>query len=141
MFIPECYRVLRRGGITVHSFLSPTSRNSRQRLLIEADTKPRWTKTPPKEWFSPKPDLVVSTLRRSGFRNVRVKRVKSNLVIRADAAKYLLEDWDVKSSFWGKYHSRLTTAGLEIPDWVIISGRKGRDGIPGQMVRVVKLES
>ena len=123
MFLPECYRVLRQGGLVIHSYLSSTPRNSRQKLLIEADSDPVWTKTPPREWFSPKPSLVVSGLRRVGFRNVRVKRIKSNLVIRAAAAESLLESWDVKRSFWKRYR-RLMKDGLEIPDWIMISGSK-----------------
>ena len=124
MFLSECIRVVRPGGLTVHSFLSPTPRNSRQRLLIEADTNPRWTKTPPKEWFSPRPDQVMSALKQAEFRNIRVKRFKSNLIIRARAAQHLLESWDVKSSFWKTHRTRLVREGLEIPDWMIISGRK-----------------
>src|SRR2546422_1287350 len=124
MFLSESIRVVRPGGLTVHSFLSPTPRNSRQRLLIEADTNPRWTKTPPKEWFSPRPDQVMSALKQAEFRNIRVKRFKSNLIIRARAAQHLLESWDVKSSFWKKHRTRLVREGLEIPDWMIISGRK-----------------
>ncbi len=124
MFLSECYRVVRPGGLTVHSFLSPTPRNNRQRLLIEADTNPIWTKTPPKEWFSPKPAFVRSLLKRMGFRSVQIKAVKSNLIFRAGAAKELLRSWDVRSSFWKTYKTRLVRAGLEIPDWLIISGRK-----------------
>ena len=124
MFLPECYRVIRRGGSTIHSFLSPMPRNPRQKLLIEADTDPRWTETPPKEWFSPKPALVISTLKQAGFRNVRLERIKSNLIIKSRAAKELLKTWSVKRSFWKKYENRLAKDGLEIPDWIIISGSK-----------------
>jgi ubiquinone/menaquinone biosynthesis C-methylase UbiE len=124
MFLSECYRVVRPGGLTGHSFLSPTPRNARQRLLIEADTNPIWTKTPPKEWFSPKPTVVVSELMRTGFRNVHVKRVKSNLIIRAEAVKVFLHSWDVRSAFWKTHKIELAREGLEVPDWVIVSGRK-----------------
>src|SRR3989442_13694728 len=124
MFLSECYRVVRPGGLSIYSFLSPTPRNNRQRLLIEADTNPIWTKTPPKEWFSPRPDQVMSALKQAEFRNIRVKRFKSNLIIRARAAQHLLESWDVKSSFWKTHRTRLVREGLEIPDWMIISGRK-----------------
>jgi cyclopropane fatty-acyl-phospholipid synthase-like methyltransferase len=124
MFLPECYRVLRRGGVIIHSFLSSSPRNRRQRLLIEADTSPVWTRTPPKEWFSPKPALVVSQLKHSGFRNVFAKRVKSNLVVRSGAARNLLDSWDVKSSFWKEHRDLLEKDGLEIPDSMIISGSK-----------------
>lgn len=123
-FMSECFRVLRRGGVTIHSFLSSTPRNNRQRLLIEADSDPRWTETPPKEWFSPKSSQVVSVLRRAEFRNVGVKRIKSNLIIRAKAAQQLLESWDVRRSFWKKYNTRLETNGLEVPDWMIVWARK-----------------
>jgi SAM-dependent methyltransferase len=124
MFLSECYRVVRPGGTAVHSFLSPIARNRRQRLLIEADTDPIWTKTPPKEWFSPKPTFVVSKLMRIGFRGVHVKRVKSNLIIRGEAARSFLQSWDVKSTFWKTRNVELVSEGLEVPDWVIISGRK-----------------
>src|SRR5713101_4545474 len=107
MFLSECFRVVRPGGLTVHSFLSPTPRNNRQRLLIEADTNPIWTKTPPKEWFSPKPAFVRSLLKRMGFRSVQIQAVKSNLIFRAGAAKELLRSWDVRSSFWKTYKTRL----------------------------------
>jgi hypothetical protein len=40
------------------------------------------------------------------------------------SATSLLESWDVKSSFWKKHRTRLVREGLEIPDWMIISGRK-----------------
>jgi cyclopropane fatty-acyl-phospholipid synthase-like methyltransferase len=70
-FLYECHRVLKRAGVTVHSFLSPVPRTRRQRLLIEADTNPKWTKTPPAEWFSPTENLVTKELRLAGFKNVR----------------------------------------------------------------------
>lgn len=109
MFLSECYRVLRHGGLTIHSFLSPTPRNSRQRLLIEADTNPIWTKTPPKEWFSPKPALVLSELKRVGFRNLHFKMVKSNFIVRADAVRGFLHSWDVRSGFWKAHKLQLAT--------------------------------
>ena len=124
MFLSECYRVLRPGGITIHSFLSPTPRNSRQKLLIEADTDPIWTKTPPKEWFSPKPTHVVSKLMRAGFRDIHIEQMKSNLIIRAEAVKAFLHSWDVRSAFWKAHRVELAREGLEVPDWVIVSGRK-----------------
>jgi SAM-dependent methyltransferase len=124
MFLSECYRVVRPGGLAAHSFLSGTPRNNRQKLLIEADSNPIWTRTPPKEWFSPRATFVVSRLRRAGFGNMQVWRVKSNLIIRGGAAKELLRSWDVRRSFWKKYKTRLVRAGLEIPDWLIISGFK-----------------
>jgi ubiquinone/menaquinone biosynthesis C-methylase UbiE len=124
MFLSECYRVLRPGGITIHSFLSPTPRNPRQKLLIEADTNPIWTKTPPKEWFSPKPTYVVSKLMRTGFRDIHVERMKSNLTIRGEAVKAFLHSWEVRSAFWKAHKVELARKGLEVPDWVIVSGRK-----------------
>src|SRR5437016_10044332 len=124
MFLSECYRVARPGGLTVHSFLSPIARNRRHRLLIDADSNPKWTRTPPKEWFSPKPAFVMSKLVQSGFRDICVEKVNSNLIIRAGAAEHLLESWDVESSFWKKHRTRLVREGLEIPDWLIVSGRK-----------------
>jgi SAM-dependent methyltransferase len=124
MFLAECYRVVRKGGLTVHSFLSPAARNRRQRLLIEADSNPKWTKTPPKEWFSPKPALVVSELRRVGFRNLHTEKIESKLIIRGGAVRSFLHSWDVKDAFWRANKKELASRGLEVPDWVIISGYK-----------------
>ena len=124
MFLSECHRVARSGGLTVHAFLSAVARNRRQRLMIEADSDPRWTKTPPKEWFSPKPALVLSELRRVGFRNLHVERIRSNLIIKSDAVRNILHSWDVRSAFWKAHKAQLASEGLEVPDWVIVSGRK-----------------
>jgi SAM-dependent methyltransferase len=124
MFLSECYRIVRPGGLTVHSFLSPIGRNRRQRLMIEADSNPKWTRTPPKEWFSPKPALVLSELRRVGFRNLHVEKMESNLIIRSDAARSLLRSWDVKATFWETHKGELASEGLEVPDTLIISGLK-----------------
>jgi cyclopropane fatty-acyl-phospholipid synthase-like methyltransferase len=123
-FFSECYRVARPGSVTVHSFLSPLARNRRQKLLIDADSNPKWTKTPPEEWFSPKPALVVSELRRAGYRNIHTEKIKTNLIIRGDAAMSFLDSWNVKSGFWKAHKDQLSSEGLEVPDWVIVSGHK-----------------
>jgi 2-polyprenyl-3-methyl-5-hydroxy-6-metoxy-1,4-benzoquinol methylase len=123
-FTRECYRLLRPRGVAVHSFLSPIPRNIRQKLLIIADSNPVWTKTPPKEWFSPKPDLVIRELRESSFHRIRIKVIRSNLVIKADAARSQLKRWEIKDSFFKAHEKLLNTRGFEIPDWVIISAVK-----------------
>src|SRR5207245_4227547 len=42
MFLSECYRILRPVGLTAHSFLSPTARTRRQRMMIVVDSNPKW---------------------------------------------------------------------------------------------------
>jgi len=121
-FLSECYRVLRPGGITIHGFLSPRARNARQRLLIEADSDPKWTKYPPKEWFSPRPKSVADQLRQTGFRGVRTHVIRNSLIVRASAAQQLLRRWNFKESFWRLHQERLIREGLEIPDWVVVAG-------------------
>lgn len=123
-FIQECYRILKRGGVTIHSFLSPTSRNFRQKLLITADSNPLWTYTPPKEWFSPEPQLVVRELRKSGFHRTRKYTLRARLIMRADAAKSWLKNAEVRARFFEKHRKLLREEGLEVPDWVIVSGVK-----------------
>jgi ubiquinone/menaquinone biosynthesis C-methylase UbiE len=120
----ECYRLLKPGGVTVHSFLSPVPRNSRQRLLIIADSNPVWTKTPPKEWFSPKPELVIRELRKSGFQRICKTTFRSRLIMKADAARSWLKSGEVKASFYEKHKMQVNKGGLEIPDWIVISGIK-----------------
>lgn len=121
-FVSECHRLLKSGGVTVHSFLSPKPRNRRQRRLIEADSNPKWTNDPPLEWFSPPEDLVVRLLRLSIFKRVRHVRVKSGLVFRSTAARELLKSWGVKQSFWRTNRRALERDGLEIPDFSIVTG-------------------
>jgi cyclopropane fatty-acyl-phospholipid synthase-like methyltransferase len=123
-FFAECYRVLKPCGRTVHSFLSPESRNARQTRLIEADSNPRWTKTPPEEWFSPTPKLVLEYLKSAEFKKPRIVRVRSGLVIRSKAAEELLKDWDIRESYWKSHRGVLEREGLEIPDWLIICADK-----------------
>ena len=123
-FLSECHRILKRGGVSVHSFLSPVPKTLRQRLLIEADTNPKWTKTPPDEWFSPSRNLMNEELRRVGFKGTKAIRVKSDLIVKGDAAKKLLREWDVRETFWKTHKTFLVSQGLEIPDWIICVGRK-----------------
>jgi ubiquinone/menaquinone biosynthesis C-methylase UbiE len=123
-FIRECYRVLKPTGKAVHSFLSPIPRNYAQKLLIEADSNPAWTRTPPKERFSPKPELVIKELRTAGFRRIRNVELESRLVVKASAAGSLLRSWEVRPKFYKKYETQLNKTGLELPDWIMISGMK-----------------
>ena len=123
-FIRSCYRILKPEGVTIHSFLSPTPSNSRQRLLIAADSNPHWTKTPPKEWFSPKPHLVIRELRESGFQDIHKNTLKTMLIMKGDAAKSWLKSAEVKASFYRKHKKLLREEGLEVPDWIIVSGVK-----------------
>ncbi len=123
-FFAECYRILKTGRLTIHSFLSGQPRNIRQKRLIEADADPRWTETPPLEWFSPTRKLVLDSLKLAGFVRTRLVRLKSGLVIRSDAARELLKDWDVRQTYWRSHREILETEGLEVPDWLIIGGVK-----------------
>ncbi len=123
-FFVESYRVLKAGGTTIHSFLSPRPRNARQGRLIEADSDPRWTKTPPAEWFSPPARRVLEYLRLAGFKRPMRARLRSGLVIRSTAAREVLKDWDVRQSYWKSHRKELEKEGLEIPDWIIIGAAK-----------------
>ncbi len=123
-FLSECHRILMPRGLSIHSFLSTEPRNSRQRLLIEADSDPRWTSLPPKEWFSPKPGFVVELLESSGFVRVRTAFIKSNLTFTGDAARQVLRSWGAKEAFWTMHKRELSSKGMEVPDWVIVSAVK-----------------
>jgi len=120
----DCHRALKSGGVTIHSFLSPKPRNPRQRLVIAADSDTRWTRFPPKEWFSPPQRLVASQLREAGFREPHTIVLKSGLTVRATAARALLLRWGVREGFWESHKRKLMAGGLEIPDWIIMTGRK-----------------
>ena len=120
----DSYRVLKASGKTVHSFLSPRPRNARQRRLIEADSDPRWTKTPPIEWFSPAPNLVREYLKHAGFDRIRFVRLTSRLVIKSNASKQMLKDWGIRQTYWTRNRVALENEGLELPDWLIIKGTK-----------------
>ena len=123
-FIQECYRIMKGGGVTVHSFLSPIARNRRQKLLITADSNPLWTHTPPKEWFSPPSDFMVKELGKSGLQAIHKATFRSHLVMKADAAKNWLKSGEMKACFYNKHKRELDRGGLEVPDWIIVSGIK-----------------
>jgi len=125
-FVAETYRVLRLGGLTVHSFLSPYGINPRQRRLITADSDPRWTKYPPKEWFSPSPELVRRKLLQAGFAKIRVHRVPSRIRFIGSAARILLRRWGVRQAFMKLNKEKLDEDGLEPPDWIVVEARKSR---------------
>jgi SAM-dependent methyltransferase len=126
--LQECHRCLRPAGTCVHLFLSPTPRNKRQSLFIEADADPRWSKRPPVEWFSPPPRLVAAQLRAAGFTGVATERSPSGVAVRGDAARDVLSKMAVKAAFVQAHGAFLDARGLEVPDWVVAVGRKG----PGQ---------
>jgi len=123
-FFADCYRITKPGGFTIHSFLSAKPRNARQRLLIEADSDPKWTETPPVEWFSPPNQKVLGDLRKVGFDSLKLREVKSGLIVRSKAARALLREWDVKDAFCRTHRRTLQEKGIEIPDWIIVKGMK-----------------
>lgn len=123
-FLVNCHRIIRSGGHTVHSFLSPQPRNLRQRRLVEADSDPKWTKTPPAEWFSPAPKRVMEFLKTAGFKQHKTARLRSGLVIRSLASKQTLREWAVRRSYWISHRTELEDEGLEVPDWIIIGAQK-----------------
>lgn len=121
-FLAECERIIKPGGVTLHSFLSPVARNLGQRLLIEADSDAKWAMDPPREWFSPHPGFVAEELRRAHFRGVKAITIENRLAFAAKAARTLLRDWGVRDVFWKNHHQYLQQKGLEVPDWVVVSG-------------------
>lgn len=123
-FIQECHRVLKSKGVTIHSFLSPIPSNLRQKLLITADSNPHWTRTPPKEWFSPNPKLIIKELKKSDFHHIRKISIQAHLIMKGEAAKSWLKYAEVRASFYRTYERVLSESGLEVPDWIIVSGVK-----------------
>jgi hypothetical protein len=50
--------------------------------------------------------------------------LKSGLTVRGAAARALLLRWGVREGFWDFHEKKLTKGGLEIPDWIVMTGRK-----------------
>lgn len=123
-FISEAHRVLQPRGLTVNSFLSPHGSNPRQRLFIEADSEPKWTKRPPKEWFSPPPVLVRRELRRAGVAKIRTRTVQTRIRFTGRAVSTSLQSWGVRRAFLKLHQKRLSEDGLESPDWIVIEATK-----------------
>lgn len=119
----NAFRVIRNGGITAHLFLSPTGRNPQQRLLIRADSDPRWTRRPPREWFSPPPRIVASALGAAGFTRVKTRLFRSRIRLEGEAAGYQLRTWGVRAAMLRRHRPQIE-AGVELPDWVIARGQR-----------------
>ena len=122
LFFESCHRALRDGGVSVHAFLSPLPGNDGQRLTIEADSNPRWTTHPPPEWFSPPPEMARKSLIAAGFTGVHVGVKQGRLRLTDSAARAQLERWGVRATFYRNHERSLRTHGLELPDWVVLSG-------------------
>lgn len=123
-FFTACFRVVGAGGTTAHVFLSPNARTVGQGLTIEADTDLRWSTRPPAEWFSPSPEIARYTLARAGFTQVRIQVLPSDLRFAGGAARRQLRIWGVSEAFDRSRRGELTSHGLELPDWVVLSGRR-----------------
>jgi uncharacterized membrane protein len=67
---------------------------------------------------------VIKGLRKSGFHRIRKTTLGANLIMKGDAAKSWLKSAEVKASFYITYKKALTRSGLDVPDWVIVSGVK-----------------
>lgn len=125
-FVKSCRRAMRYGGVSVHAYLSPEHRNEGQRLTIEADSDPRWAKHPPAEWFSPPPETARESLIEAGFHDVRLEVKRSRLRFTGLAARAQLESWGVRKAFYRSHEIVLRAHGLELPDWVVLSGTRRR---------------
>ncbi len=123
-FFEACARVLAVGGVTAHLFLAPAPRNASQRLTIEADTDPRWTRHPPRQWFSPTPEMVAASLTQCGFRRVRLQVLPGRIRMVGQAAKAQLRAWGVRETFIREHRRLLDGNGLELPDWMILSASR-----------------
>ncbi len=123
-FFEACSRVLAVGGVTTHLFLAPVPRNASQRLTIDADTDPRWTRHPPREWFSPTPELVAASLTQCGFRRVRLQTLRSRIRMVGRAAQAQLRRWGVRETFAREHRRLLNGEGLELPDWMMLSATR-----------------
>ena len=123
-FFESCFTVLRPGGMTAHAFLSPRARNARQRLVMDADSDPRWMRRPPRRWFSPPPLQTVRGLTAAGFVAVRALRQPGGLAARGAAARLLLRQWGVRSAFEMAHEDQIQKNGLELPDWILALGTR-----------------
>jgi hypothetical protein len=66
----------------------------------------------------------MKEMRRVGFERIRKIIARSRLILKGDAARSELRKWEVRESFFETHRKQLNHSGLEIPDWVIISGVK-----------------
>ncbi len=124
-FFRGCYKLLRKGGTTAHLFLSPNPRNERQRLVVEADSDPRWSSRSSRKWFSPPPRQAADGLAEAGFTGVHVRYRIGGLAARGEAARSLLAQWGVDARFGDAHDEVLRKSGLELPDWVLALARRG----------------
>ena len=123
-FFRNCFRVLDPGGSTVHIFLSPIARSPQQQLVIEADSDPRWTRRSPQGWFSPPPRLALSALAEAGFTRIRSEIIPSGLRFTRAAALRQLRRWGVRAAFGRLLGIDRGFSSLELPDWVMLSGKR-----------------
>ena len=123
-FFRECFHAILPGGTTVHVYLSSTPRNRAQRLVITGDSNPRWTRHPPREWFSPPSPIARASLEEAGFLRVRVAKVQVRVRLVRAAAVQQLERWGVRRAFARENGIDRGLRAIELPDWIVLSGVK-----------------
>lgn len=129
--LKECFRILRAGGLMVHSESDPRTENIAKELYKKADTFIMDTK-----WWNP---LSVRKMAlKTGFKNITIKHINFKIKLTPKAAINLFFDWErmfptfvskgktsgKAQKFIDKYQHELEKYGMEFPTEYILFARK-----------------
>jgi len=111
----EFYRILRPNGQMAHGELNPVPENEAQKLVMDANVYSLDTLQPKPDWFSPFSDEVAVFMKKTGFKNIRVKYFETNIKMDFNTAISQLKKWKTDPAFVERHLNDLKRYGLEYP--------------------------
>ncbi|WP_455392733.1 class I SAM-dependent methyltransferase [[Eubacterium] cellulosolvens] len=110
----NCHRVLKAGGVFLHSELSPGAKNRGEELVHIMND---YSEEPISDtnWFSPTAAELESSANRVGFSEIKVEEFKIPLKLKGPAVVELVKRWKIKTEFLEKYRDEIANSGIEFP--------------------------
>jgi SAM-dependent methyltransferase len=112
--ISACYRVLKQGGLFIHSEPSPFTLNKSEELLYKLNEYANIS-IPDDMLYPPTGDRLAGIAYSIGFKSVCIEYTKIPLRFIGNAAIELIKSWDVKPEFLDKYGNEVLEVGIEFP--------------------------
>jgi len=130
--IKENYRILKKGGLVVHSESSPVCKNKAQWLYMKSDMLAFHTR-----WWDPK--KIEQIMKRVGFRKITMEFIDFKIRIVPKISIPLVREWQKLESFTGRkqaifnpklesflkiHENEIKKHGLEFPTEYIVIATK-----------------
>jgi SAM-dependent methyltransferase len=113
--IGACSKSLVKGGMFIHSELSPHANNRSEELLQILNKEYSDEPISDTTWFSPTADELAGVAQRLGFTSISVEYRKIPIRFLGAAALEMIRRWKINESYRGKHLETLNAVGIEYP--------------------------